>query len=230
MTLSEAIVSRHSVRKYTSKPLPWDVVEKLNAKIDEINREGNLHAQLVTDEPKAFTGIMAYGKFSGVRNYVVLAGKKSADLDERAGYYGQALVLYAQTLGLNTCWVGLSYRKVSGTFNLEDDEKILVYIAIGYGENQGSAHKTKTVAQLGGVTPESPEWYVRGVEAARLAPTAINQQKFRFACLGTDSEGNGVVKVSKGFSLVGYTAIDLGIAEYNFTVGAAPQKVLFHKD
>lgn len=229
MTLAEAIEARHSVRRYTGRPIDADTVNKLRAKISEINSKGKLHAQLVLNEPKAFKGILAYGSFSGVTNYVIMAGEKTVDLEERIGYYGEELVLYAQTLGLNTCWVGLSYHKVKGTFELAKSEKIGCYIAIGYGETHGAAHKTRTIGELGGVTAESPDWYRRGVEAVRRAPSAINQQKYRFKCLGTDSEGRGIVECSKGFSLAGYTSMDLGIARYNFEVGAAPMKIVFRQ-
>ena len=104
MTLLEAIKERHSVRKYTDEPIPEGTLAVLRNKVWEINKEAGLHIQLVTDEPKAFSGIMAYGSFSGVKNYFVMAGKKADDLDERIGYYGEQLVLLAQTLGLNTCW------------------------------------------------------------------------------------------------------------------------------
>ena len=101
MTLTEAIHSRHSVRRYKDTPLPADVIETLLQKISEVNAEGGLHIQLVTDEPKAFKSILNYGTFSGVNNYFVVAGQKADDLDERAGYYGEQLVLLAQQLGLN---------------------------------------------------------------------------------------------------------------------------------
>ena len=42
------------------------------------------------NEPKAFAGLMSYGKFSGVKNYLVMIDKKSDDLDERIGYYGES--------------------------------------------------------------------------------------------------------------------------------------------
>lgn len=113
MTLLEAIEARHSVRKYKDKPISEDVLTVLRNKVWEINKEAGLHVQLVTDEPKAYSGIMTYGSFSGVKNYFVMAGKKADDLDERIGYYGEQLVLLAQTLGLNTCWTGLSYSNLS---------------------------------------------------------------------------------------------------------------------
>ena len=103
---------------------------------------------------------------------------KAEDLDERVGYYGEHLVLLAQTLGLNTCWVGLSYTKVPGTYVLDEGEKIACYIAIGYGETQGVGHKIKAVGQVSNASDATPSWFRKGVEAALLAPTAVNQQKF----------------------------------------------------
>ena len=133
MTLQEAIEARHSVRAYKELPLAEDVVKVLKEQIAILNNEGNLHIQLIQNEPKAFQGTMAkYGKFRNVTNYIVMAGKKADDLDERIGYYGEHLVLLAQTLGLNTCWVGLSYSKVPGTYVLDEGEKIACYIALGF--------------------------------------------------------------------------------------------------
>ena len=231
MTLHEAIEARHSVRAYKDQPLSEDVVNVLEDEIAIINKEGNLHIQLILDEPKAFQGTLAkYGKFRNVKNYLVMAGKQAEDLDERVGYYGERLVLLAQTLGLNTCWVGLSYSKVPGTYVLDEGEKIVCYIAIGYGETQGVGHKIKTVEQvsrsavrtLGSSTDASgatPSWFRQGVEAALLAPTAVNQQKFSFEYLGME-DGRHQVRAKKGFSLIGYTQIDLGIAKYHFEIGA----------
>lgn len=89
MTLQEAIVARHSVRRYIDKPIPQAIVDILQTKIEECNNLGKLNIQLVTNEPKAFKGKMAYGTFSGVSNYFVMIGKKADDLSERVGYYGE---------------------------------------------------------------------------------------------------------------------------------------------
>ena len=220
MTIQEAIVARHSVRAYKEQPLAAEVVKALEKKIAELNREGHLHMQLVLNEPKAFQGTLAkYGKFRGVGNYIVVAGQNADDLDVRVGYYGEQLVLFAQTLGLNTCWVGLSYSKVPGTYKLEKDEKIACYIAIGYGETQGVNRKSKTLEQVSNTSDITPSWFKRGVEAALLAPTAVNQQKFSFEYLGMKDDRHQV-RAKKGFSLVGYTQMDLGIAKYHFEIGA----------
>ena len=220
MTLEEAIEARHSVRAYKEQPLAENVVKVLEEKIAVLNREGKLHIQLIQNEPKAFLGTMAkYGKFRNVGNYIVMAGQKADDLDERVGYYGEQLVLLAQTLGLNTCWVGLSYSKVSGTYELGEDEKIACYIAIGYGESQGVSHKIKTIKQVSNASDITPSWFKKGVEAALLAPTAVNQQKFSFEHVGVKNNCHQI-RAKKGFSMIGYTMIDLGIAKYHCEIGA----------
>jgi nitroreductase len=223
MTIQEAIEARHSVRAYKDHPLTEEVVNVLNEKIAELNKLGNLHIQLIQNEPKAFQGKLAkYGKFSEVRNYLVMAGKKADDLNERIGYYGEQLVLMSQTLGLNTCWVGLSYSKVPGTYVLEDGEKIACYIALGYGENQGVGHKVKTVEQVSNASDVTPSWFKKGVEAALLAPTAVNQQKFSFELVDRKN-GRPQVIAKKGFSMIGYTQLDLGIVKCHFEIGAGKE-------
>ena len=224
MTIQEAIEARHSVRAYKDQPLSEETVKVLEDEIVTLNNEGQLYIQLICNEPKAFQGTMAkYGKFRNANNYLVMAGKKADDLDERIGYYGEHLVLLAQTLGLNTCWVGLSYSKVPGTYELGKDEKIACYIAIGYGETQGVGHKIKTVEQVSNASDITPSWFKKGVEAALLAPTAVNQQKFSFEYVGI-SNNHHQVRAKKGFSMIGYTQMDLGIAKYHFEIGAGKDK------
>ena len=219
MTLQEAIEARHSVRRYIHKPIPQDILDVIQSKIEECNRLGGLHIQLITNEAKAFSGIMAYGKFHGVENYLVMVGKKADDLDERVGYYGEQLVLLAQQLGLNSCWAGQSYRKVKGVYDVGEGEKIVCMIALGYGETQGNPHKIKTEQEVSNISDTTPAWFREGVKSALLAPTAINQQKFHFELI-TDADGRHKVRAERRFSMMGYTHIDLGIAKLHFEIGA----------
>ena len=224
MTIQEAIEARHSVRAYKGQPLAADVVEVLEDKIRELNEKGHLHMQLIRNETKAFQGKLAkYGKFRGVNDYIVMAGQKSDDLDERIGYYGEQLVLLAQTLGLNTCWVGLSYSKVPGTYVLEAGEVIEAYISIGYGETQGVSHKIKRVEQVSNANDLTPSWFKQGVEAALLAPTAVNQQKFFFEYIPARDGKPVRVLAKRNFSLIGFTQMDLGIAKCHFEIGAGKE-------
>ena len=222
MTLLEAIDARHSVRKYLDKALPVDIVATLQDKIAECNAAGHLNIQLVLNEAKAFTGLLSYGTFRGVKNYLVMVGQKSQDLDERVGYYGEQLVLLAQTLGLNTCWVGLSYRKVPEAYLVGKDEKLVCMIALGYGETQGTSHRIKSVEDVSNASSSTPSWFRRGVEAALLAPTAVNQQKFSFEYVG-ESNNRHQVRAKAGSSMLGYTQMDMGIAKYHFEIAAGKE-------
>ncbi len=218
MTLTEAILARHSVRKYIDHPLEDMAIKTLREKIDTINSLANLHIQLIVNEPLAYSSGLAYGTFSGVSNYFVMAGKKTDDLDHKIGYYGEQLVLLAQTLGLNTCWTGLTYKKIRDTYTLAPDEKIVLFVALGYGETQGVAHKIKSIQDVSNASDNTPDWFRRGVEAALLAPTAVNQQKFFFEY--SEKDGQAIVEAKKSFSIFGYTSLDLGIAKYHFEVAA----------
>ena len=221
MTLLEAIEARHSVRRYKDEPLQEEVLTTLQDRIREINQEAGLHIQLVTGEPKAFSGIMSYGAFSGVKNYLVMAGKKGEDLDEKLGYYGEQLVLLAQTLGMNSCWAGLSYSKIPGTYELEDGEKIGCYIALGSGEAPGKSHKVKDAKEVSNASELTPKWFRKGVSAALLAPTAVNQQKFFLEYHGyKDNSTLPKVSAKALFSMVGYSKMDLGIVKCHFEIGA----------
>lgn len=213
MDLMEAMHARHSVRRYKAQPLVAELIAALQAEIDACNQAGALHIQLVTNEPKAFSGMMArYGKFSGVTNYIAMIGKKAPDLDEKCGYYGERLVLRAQQLGLNTCWVAMTYSKVKTAYTVAPDKKLCIVIALGYGENQGVSHEVKTIEQVTQADGPLPDWFRSGVQAALLAPTAINQQKFRFVLRG----GRVAAKPGMGF----YSKTDLGIVKYHFEIGA----------
>ena len=170
--------------------------------------------------------MLSYGQFSGVKNYIVMLVKKSKDLDERVGYYGEQLVLYAQTLGLSTCWVGLSYRKVPDAYNVGKDEKLVCIIALGYGETQGVGHKIKSIEEVSNACDITPSWFKRGVEVALLAPTAVNQQKFSFEYVGMNNNRHQV-KAKKGISMIGYTQIDLGIAKCHFEIGAGKENYIW---
>ncbi len=213
MDIKEAVLVRHSVRSYENREIDEKTVEIFASYIKQCNEEGNLHFQLVLNEPKAFDSFMArYGKFSGVTNYIALIGKKSPDLEDKIGYYGEKVALFSQTLGLNTCWVALTYKKIKSAFTVEKGEKLCIVLALGYGRTQGVQHKNKPIEKVCNADGTAPAWFIDGVQAALLAPTAMNQQKFFFKLSGNEVEA----KAGKGF----YTKIDLGIVKYHFEIGA----------
>ena len=213
MSEIEIMKARHSVRQYKNKPIEEELIKILSDEIKICNEKSGLHIQLVTNEPKAFDGFMAhYGKFSGVINYIAMIGKKGSELEEKCGYYGEQLVLLAQSLGLNTCWVALTYNKIKTAFKIESGEKLCAVIAVGYCEAQGVPHKSKPAESVMKADEQIPEWFQRGIDAALLAPTAMNQQKFVFHL----KDNKVSAKAGVGF----YTKLVLGIVKYHFELGA----------
>ena len=223
MDFKEAIKARHSVRRYDDRPIEREKVETLKDAINRANRSGGLDIQLVLDEPKAFgSKLVTYGQFAGVKNYLVMAGPKGRQAEENIGYYGEQIVLLAQTLGLSSCWVGLTYKKIPGAFTLAEGEVIHCVIALGYGLTPGVQHPLRPVENYYECEGEPPQWFLDGMEAAMLAPTAVNQQKFRFIL----HEG-GKVEAKPLFSMVGYTYVDLGIVKCHFEMGAGKVSFLW---
>ena len=199
---------RHSVRQYTDRKIEPEKRAALDKMVAEINQNTGLHIQIFYEEPKCFDSMMAhYGKFSGVKNYIALVGKKSEILDEELGYQGERLVLKAQELGLNTCWVAMTHGKSKA--EIGKGEKQVCLISLGYGCTSGAAHKNKKLSEVCNYKDGMPEWFLKGMEAALLAPTAMNQQRFFFELLP-----DGQVKVSSGRGF--YTRLDLGIVKYHF--------------
>ena len=168
MELQEALQERHSVRDYTDQPIDPAAVRRLEEEIAACDRAGGLHIQLATGEPEAFTGLLPhYGKFRGVRNYLAMVGPKGPALEETVGYYGQRLVLCAQQLGLNSCWVALTFRKGKVRCEIAPGEKLACVISLGYGVTQGVPHKSRPMADLCRVDGDMPDWFRRGMEAGQ---------------------------------------------------------------
>ena len=214
MDLKEAMKLRHSVRSYKDKEIEPNIRKELNTLAEKCNHESGLNIQIFYNEPKAFSGMMAhYSKFNNVKNYIALVGKKGKNLEEKCGYYGEQLVLKAQQLGLNTCWVAMTYRKGKTPCIIEKGEKLCCVITLGYGKTQGVSHNSKPIEKLCNANGNMPEWFKKGMKAAQLAPTAMNQQKF---LITLNKDDTVTFKALAGF----YTKLDLGIVKYHFNIGA----------
>lgn len=214
LSIEEAVKARHSVRVYQKKSIPEDVIKQLNEFIEECNREGNLHFQFWEDAGNTFNRLLNKAMGLGSAPSVIACiGEDDPTLDSRIGYYGEKIVIFAQQLGLNTCWAG-TYNKKNVKAAIADNERLAIVIAIGYGENQGRVRKSKSVAQvIQGEEKDMPDWFIKGVETALLAPTAINQQKFMFVL----KDGEKVEIIDKGGVL---SQIDCGIVKYHFEIGS----------
>ena len=214
MDLKEAMQKRHMVRKYIDKSLPDDLINRINERISMNNEKHKLSMKLMINNNKGVNSIMKLIMAKGVNNFIILAGDNSENLDERLGYSGADIMLYAQTLGLNTWWVG-------GTFNRSvsqyvENKKVTGIIAIGYGESQGKPHKSKMVEDVSKYNGTViPSWFISGVDGALLAPTALNKQDFMIIGYGNKVK----IECDNGI----FTGSNLGLIKYHFELGAGKE-------
>lgn len=216
MSELNAIRERHSVRNYTSERIQAEKIVKLNEKIWELNEAGNLHLQLIEDAGNTYNRF--FNKVAGLGSapsVIACAGPDDETVEQRIGYFGEKLVLYAQQLGLNTCWTGM-FNKKNISADVREGEKLVICIAIGYGNDNGKPHKSKDMEQVIESKGDRPVWFNNGVELALLAPTAINQQKFVIRL----NEDQTVDFIDKGGL---FSQVDLGIVKCHFEIGAEGQ-------
>ena len=205
---SLAIKLRHSVRNYKDEPLNQAQIDELNAFITKVNEESGLHIRLRVNEDIFSHWILGYGFIKSCKNYLRFAGPDSKDLQEKVGYYGEMVILKAQQLGLHTCWVGGTYRKKDVK---EEGSTLVCVAAIGVGKDNGKPAKSEPIeAYYEG--NDVPSWFLDGIRAVILAPSAVNQKKWRFRY----QEGE-VEALSGGKH---FPEVDLGIAKLHFEIGA----------
>lgn len=208
----ELMAKRHAIRKYSERVVESDKIESLEMLIRECNAKSGLSIQMIINEGGPLNGIKALGRFKNAINYFAIVGAADEASQEKAGYYGEMIVLEATKLGLGTCWVTQTYSKRKCDIKLGHNEVLYAIIPFGYCEQSIKGHKSKTIDELSEVVGEIPEWFDKGMRAVQMAPTAMNQQKFTISLKGdvvTASAHKG-----KG------TILDLGIVKYHFELGA----------
>ncbi len=228
MDMLSAIDARHSCRTYFKSHIKQDYIDELVELIDKFNKETGLNIQFILNDSDPFGGLKSYGIFKGVNNYIAFVGKDTDIMREKAGYYGEALVLKAVQMGLGTCWVSGTYSPKKSKIEVEKGEKLFCVVTIGNGKESTTAMsklnkvflpKKKSIEKLYEFSQTPPAWFLSGVEAASKAPSAMNKMPTRFIY----SRG----EVSAYVQDYSINAIDLGIAKLHFEIGAGQGKWQF---
>ncbi len=218
MQIIDTIPLRHSVRRFLDKPIHEAKAAQLQYVIDGCNRDFGTHIQLMLGDGEVFA---KKKQFANAVNYIALVANKKAGLQEALGYCGQMLVLKAQAIGLNTCWVAGSYRKSKVKAAINKGEKLYAVIALGYGENPGKLHKERPMKKRMRSAEPIPDWFLDGMDAAMLAPTALHRQSFVFTLVGDRQvrlKSKGVCK-----------KLNAGILKYHFELGAGKENFQWAK-
>lgn len=216
MNLKEAMKERHKVSHYLPSPLTKGDRKLLKDRIAQLNEQYQLSITLVTGSSDGLNLLSKLIFAKNVQNYFILAGPNQKDLDEKLGYVGSELMLFAQVHGLNTWWIGGMYDEKGAKKHLSKETDVIRgIIVVGYGEDQGKPHPSKEVRDISTYQGEIPEWFNDGVEAVLLAPSALNQQPFKIF-----GKGNSV-KIDCGNGA--FAKIHLGIAKHHFELGAGSE-------
>ena len=232
----EAISKRRSRRQFNDEAINNDIINQLTDFQDTLNEYVDGAKVLFVNEvpDKIFKGAVgSYGKIKNAPAYVAFAGNmKDPNVQEKVGYLGECFILEATARGLATCWVGGFFREqtVNRHLNIAGEEKVLAVSPVGYTREDYSfeekmmsgfakSHKRLDLEKLcpNNDIESFPSWLRSALEAARLAPSAVNRQPWRFFI------GENTIKISLDSPKDNYhisKRLDCGIAMLHLEVEA----------
>jgi len=230
-----AIPRRRSRRRFDSAALDSSQLAGLETICREFRPFPQARAILVTESPdRVFKGAVGpYGKVKGSPAFIAFVGDMDdPHVQEKVGYLGEGIILEATAMGLGTCWVGGFFRRevAESLVGVGESERILAVTPVGHAvENLsleekvmtgfGWNHRRKSLAKLVSGMDEAqlPGWMKSALEAARMAPSAVNRQPWRFRL----EPGCITVSVDAGRIDFGISRrLDCGIAMLHIEVAA----------
>ena len=213
MTLLEAISVRRSIRKYNGLIIPEDIREKIVKRCKKLGDFSHIKFIPKFNVKGVFNPLVTFGAFKNCYNYIAVVAPKTYK-EDTAGYFSEQLVLYLETLGVGTCFVGASYSRFDVKIEKDKGDKIFILIAFGLWDyTEMNPRRSKKPTDVSNVTDLSPSWFKDGISSALLAPTALNQQKFYIELINQNTVS---IKSFPGpFSL-----FDKGIVKCNFEIAA----------
>jgi len=199
----DAILNRRSVRRYEARPLPAEILTQIKqeiAAINPLNPENKILILLrgTRKGEDLATVVGGYGKILSPPHYLVptMTGNRFALTD--LGYCTQRLVLRLTALGIGTCYVGTvgQEEKIRHQFELPENARVGALVAfgipaggVGHVVNQlirksvGATNKLPVekffFSDSFGQPASPPATLLPLIEAARLAPSAMNLQPWR---------------------------------------------------
>ncbi len=194
-----AIEKRRSRRHFdASRLIEPDKLSALDTVCKEFMPFPNARSYLVTESVKdVFRGIVgSYGKVKGAPAFIAFIGNmNSASVQEEVGYTGEGVILKASALGLNTCWVAGFFKpdSVASLVEIKSNERVLAVTPVGYARRFesleeklmtgfGRTHRRVPISRLISSLAQDSllEWIRASIQAARLAPSAVNRQPWGF--------------------------------------------------
>ncbi len=194
------VISKRRSRRYfdQTRPIEPELLAALSSVCTNFRPFSHARAELVTGSAaNVFKGAIGhYGKINGAPAFIAFIGDMdSPSVQEEVGYMGEGIILEATALQLNTCWVGGFFKPevAAKLVGVSKNEKVLAVTPVGYAKEAESAgeklmtsfersHWRQPLRKLvtGIEIVKWPEWVRLSLEAARLAPSAVNRQPWGF--------------------------------------------------
>jgi len=234
-----AVARRISRRAFDGNPVGDAQLDAIDTCCRGFAPYADARAVLVrAPEADAFRGIVgSYGKVSHSPHVLIFIGdERERYADQHVGLTGEAVILEATSLGLDTCWIGgfFSAETVRGLLPLAEGERVYSISPLGFATKSATvtekamrgmagSKKRKCVAELApGIDDSWPQWAAGAVETVRLAPSAMNRQPWRFRM----EDGGLVVAKDSSLETPKVTKrLDCGIAMLHAELGAAASGV-----
>lgn len=231
----KAVEIRYSTRTYDDIPLSGEYEESIKNFIKSLNRgvEGVRAIFVKEGGDRVIKSILgSYGLIKGVNSYIAfVADEQDVKYPEKIGYTGEMCILETSSLGLGSCWISGTFKPevVAEHINLEPHEKVIAITPVGYSSQESligkmmkrvvGSQKRKQLEELcpGGYKEDWPEWIRKAIQLARLAPSAINRQPWRFK---VSNDEKSIIIALDNFSNLEGKRLDCGIAMLHIEIGA----------
>ncbi len=235
--IEKLVRERRSVRTYDERKLTSDHLEQLRSFMSENDNPWNIPVKFMLMDAKEHR--LTCPVVVGTDLYV--GGKicKVPYAEEAFGYSFEKLVLFAQSLGIGTVWLGgtMDRGAFERTMNLGADEMMPCASALGYPAQKMSVRESVMRKAIRAdsripfeelffdgsfdtpLTQEKAGKLTFPLEMVRLAPSAVNRQPWRVVV--TDNAVHFYLRRGK-FSAGAFDMqkIDLGIALCHFALAA----------
>lgn len=237
--IESLVRSRRSVRTYDGRELRAEDLEKLSAFMERIENPYGIPVSFALLDAKK-EGLKC-PVVTGTNLFVGGRVRRVPHAEEAFGYSFEKLVLYAQSLGIGTVWIGGTMDRAAfeRAMALEEGERMPCVSPLGYPAEKLSLRESvmrkavkadrrlpfETLFFHGSfaspLTEETAGRWAKALETVRLAPSAVNKQPWR--AVAGENAVHFYLKHSKGFvnDAVGdMQKIDLGIALCHFALAA----------
>lgn len=231
----DAIFQRRSRRQFEKRQVDSGLLKRLDSVCNEFRPFPGARAVLLNQSPEnVFKGAIGkYGKIKDAPSVIFFIGSTDdPQMNEKTGFTGEGIILEATALGLATCWVAGFFRPevAAEVAEINVNEKVLAVSPVGYAiENWtleekimsgfGRSHRRKPLNELiTGFHENMLNESIKTIlESARLAPSAVNRQPWRFK-IETDGITISTDNVRDSFSIS--KRLDCGIAMLHIEIAS----------